>query len=189
MVNVRKIAVEALLGAGAVLLLREFYNKGIGKSLFQTGAGIQNVSMGIGTGLGSIGTGIGTAFNQLGSGFSSLLSPVNSILDLVFAPSGGKSIQPAQGQTVLQEQEIQRALANEPAPTPVNTIQPTTNLFLQPDYTWARIEEAQRSGKTRDMAVESELFLQRNVAASQFGLTYDDYLKEIKAINPSGFGW
>ena len=77
MVNIRKIAIEAVLGAGAILLLREFYNQGIGKSLFQTGAGIQSVSTGIGTGIGSIGTGIGTAFNQLGSGFSSLLSPVN----------------------------------------------------------------------------------------------------------------
>ena len=35
MVDIRKIAAEALLGAGAVLLLREFYNKGIGPSLFQ----------------------------------------------------------------------------------------------------------------------------------------------------------
>ena len=187
MVNIRKIAIEAVLGAGAILLLREFYNQGIGKSLFQTGAGIQSVSTGIGTGIGSIGTGIGTAFNQLGSGFSSLLSPVNSILDLVFAPSGGKSIQPAQGQTVQQENEIKQALAATPAPMPVNTIQPTVNKFLQPEYTWSRIEEAQRSGSSREQAVESELFLQRNVAAAQFGLSYDDYIKEQKKLG--SFGW
>ena len=39
------------------------------------------------------------------------------------------------------------------------------------------------------MAVESELFLQRNVAASQAGLSYEEYLKEIKAVNPKGFGF
>lgn len=187
MVDIRKIAAEALLGAGAVLLLREFYNKGIGPSLFQTGAGIQSVSTGIGTGIGSIGTGIGTAFNQLGSGFSSLLSPVNSILDLVFAPSGGKSIQPAQGQTVQQENEIKEALAAIPTPIPDNTTQPTVNKFLQPEYTWYRIEEAQRSGSSMEQAVESELFLQRNVAAAQFGLSYDEYINEMKKLG--NFGW
>lgn len=183
MVNIRKIAFEAILGAGAVLLLREFYNKGIGTSLFQTGSGIQQVSTGIGTGIGSIGTGIGEAFNQLGSGFSSLLSPVNSILDLVFAPSAGQSIQPAQGQTVVRQQEIKQSLANQPRPMT------QTELFLQPEFTWKRIEEAQRSGKNQEMAVQSELFLQRQVAAAQAGLSYDQYLKEIQAINPKGFGW
>jgi len=187
LVNIRKIAVEAILGAGAVLLLREFYNKGIGTSLFQTGAGIQSVSTGIGTGIGSIGTGIGLAFNQLGSGFSSLLNPVNSVLDLIFAPSGGKSIQPAQGQTVIQQDEIKQALVNMPAPIPVNTTQPTVNKFLEPEYTWHRIEEAQRSGSSREKAVESELFLQHNVAAAQFGLSYDEYINEMKKLG--SFGW
>jgi len=184
MVNIKRLAIEAVIGAGAVLLLREAATKGLGRAFAETGTGLRLAGTGVGDTIGSIGTGIGTAATAIGSGFAGLTAPISTIFDLVFAPSAGESIQPAQEQTIVQQQEVKSALANQPAIQDMRTY-----TFLQPEYTWARIEEAQRSGKSRDMAVESELFLQRNVAASQAGLSYEEYLKEIKAVNPKGFGF
>lgn len=109
MVNITKIATQAVLGAFTVLFLKEAAEKGIGRAFGETGAGLGIGGSGVGTAVRSIGSGIGQAGKDIGSGFSGLISPVGTVLDLIFAPSAGKSVQPAQEQTLLEAKELRSA--------------------------------------------------------------------------------
>ena len=186
--NITKIATQAIFGAFAILFLKESAEKGIGKAFAETGTGIGITGQGVGSTLGAIGGGAGYALNQLGSGFSGLLKPVNTIFDLIFAPSAGQSVQPAQEQTVFQASQVKSAQSADFWANPLRLDKSSNALEVLPLFTGqaiaARMQEAQRATQAGQYsspfggfqnAEQQEIALQN--ALSESMLKYPQYFK------------
>lgn len=188
MVNITKIATQAMIGAFAVLFLKESAEKGIGKAFAETGTGIGITGQSVGSTLGAIGGGAGYALNQLGSGFAGLLKPVSSVFDLIFAPSAGQSIQPAQEQTIFEAQQIKSAQSADFWANPLRLDKSSSALevlpLFTPDKIAARMAESQRATQAGQYsspfggfqnAEQQELALQNALTESM--LKYPQYFK------------